>query len=168
MAHHTKRRNSAAAVNAETSPQLEPVDLGDTASSKSGLTGLTAQPASPADPSPGAMIFNIGPFPYRVLRRRNLRAHGERLDGFCASSARCLWLDADLDDIAIVSTLRHEHAHAWAIEVSHPHSSEDVACFTAAVGTAFDMDFTAQGGLAKLRALPIDGARPTQREAGAR
>jgi hypothetical protein len=108
------------------------------------------------------MQFHVGPYVYSVRRRWSLTCDGEPLDGYCASSIHCIFLDGALDDAALVETLRHEHSHAWAFHVGEPRTPEDRANFTATVGGAFDGEFAAQGGLDALKALPIEGLPPTK------
>jgi hypothetical protein len=106
------------------------------------------------------MQFIIGTRVYSVRRQWNLTCDGERLDGLCAYSSHTIWLDGDLSEEVIVEVLRHEHQHSWEAETCIPHTAEDRANLTATVGAAFDAEFTAQGGLAALLEIPIEGLRP--------
>lgn len=110
------------------------------------------------------MIFKVGPFQYVVRRTWALTLDGDPVDGFCASTSRCIYLDGDLEADALVSTLRHEHEHAWEYEVGQPRTAEDRANFMATVGTSFDQQFSDQGGTTALINTPIEGiANPRRR-----
>lgn len=106
------------------------------------------------------MQLPIGPFDYSVRRKWSLAVDGEHLDGYCASSIRCIFLDGDLDDKRLVATLRHEHEHCWEFELGSPATAEDRANFHATVSTSFDKHFAAQGGLESLLKIPIEGLPP--------
>lgn len=111
------------------------------------------------------MQFQVGAYSYSVRRRWSLVLDGEPIDGYCASSIRCIFLDGELEDDVLVETLRHEHTHAWEFQVGAPSTPEDLANFTATVGAAFDREFMEQGGLEALKLLPIEGVRPTRAKA---
>lgn len=85
---------------------------------------------------------------------------GQPVDGFCAATTRTIWLDGAVTDDVIAGVLRHEHTHAWEMEVGTPRTHEDLANFAATVGDAFDAEFAAQGGAAALAAIPVEGLRP--------
>lgn len=109
------------------------------------------------------MQFSIGAWTYDIRRRWNLKLDGEAVDGYAASTVRCIFLDGDLDPGAMLVTLRHEHAHAWEFEVGTPRDRESLASFAATVGAAFDKEFAEQGGAAALEAIAIEGTRPARR-----
>lgn len=107
-----------------------------------------------------AVQFNVGPFTYIVHRQWCLTLDGEPIDGYCASTIRCIFLDADLDDVALESTLMHEHEHAWEFELAPPRTPEDRANFHTTVSLSFREQFDEQGGLDALKIVPVEGLPP--------
>jgi hypothetical protein len=105
------------------------------------------------------MIFSVGTRRYVVRRLWKLSCEGEFLQGLCDWTTRTIWIDGSLALDVAISTLRHEHIHAWEFEVGTPSNQEDRANFGATVGDAFDHEFAQQGGRDRFHEIPIEGKR---------
>jgi hypothetical protein len=105
------------------------------------------------------MTFWAGPYLYSVRRKWDLTMDGARVHGLCSSFGN-IWLDGDIDDDELITTLRHEHAHMWefVLGLAAP-DQESQANRAAFLGAHFDREFTEQGGLETLRNIPIEGSR---------
>lgn len=107
------------------------------------------------------MKLSVGPFDYAIRRQWRL-TDGDRLrpvalNGLTIFHELVIWIDAELKDEYAIATLRHEFSEAWAHHCGEPSDHEGRRQSEATIGTSFDQQFTAQGGLAAFLAIPVEG-----------
>lgn len=110
------------------------------------------------------MQFAIGTYTFPVRRRWNLSVDGERCNGLCSLVTHTIWLDGELAEEHMVEVLRHEYFHGLEYQWgAGRHDEESRAQFFATAAGTFEKEFAAQGGLAALLEIPIEGNRPGKR-----
>lgn len=98
---------------------------------------------------------SIGPYCYSLVisDREIYDENNDLLDGCVIGTRRLLVVSKSVELDRREEVARHECVEAWLQHVPRPRDKEDLAQFVSMVGTQFDRDIEAAGGIEVLRRL---------------